>query len=74
MLGPTTYYFLDGAFYVPQNGAFAVVNPPPGLVVPALPAGANQVVINGNVIYQFNGFNYQPSLQDGVTVYTVSAS
>jgi uncharacterized protein DUF6515 len=48
------------------------VNPPPGIVVPDPPSGANQVVVNGNVYYQFNGFNYQPSIQDGVTVYTVT--
>jgi hypothetical protein len=70
--GPTTYYYLDGVFYVAQNNAFAVVNPPPGIVVPELPDGANQVVVNGNVLYQFNGLNYQPSIQDGVTVYTVT--
>ena len=72
VLGPTTFYYLDGDFYVAQNGGFAVVNPPAGIVVPTLPGGANQVVINGTVVYQFNGFNYQPSLQDGVTVYTVN--
>ena len=49
-----------------------MVNPPPGIVVPTLPAGATQVVINGTVVYQFGGFNYTPSLQGGVTVYTVT--
>ena len=74
VVGPTTYYYLDGVFYVSQDGAFAVVGPPPGIVVPALPSGASQVIVNGTVLYQFNGFNYQPSLQDGVTVYTVTPS
>jgi hypothetical protein len=72
VVGPTTYYYLDGVFYVPQANGFDVVNPPPGIVVPALPAGAAQVVINGTVVYQFNGFNYTPSLQGGVTAYTVT--
>jgi hypothetical protein len=71
-VGPTTYFYVDGVFYVAQPGGFAVVSPPPGIVVPALPTGAAQAVINGVVVYQFNGFNYQPSLQDGVTVYTVN--
>ena len=71
-VGPTTYYYLNGVFYVAQDDSFAVVNPPPGIVVPTLPTGAGQIVIDGNVCYQFNGFNYQPSIQDGVTVYTVS--
>lgn len=71
-VGPTTYYYLDGVFYVPQDDSFAVVNPPPGIVVPTLPTGAGQAIIDGVVCYQFNGFNYQPSVQDGVTVYTVT--
>jgi hypothetical protein len=72
VVGPTTFYYLDGDFYVAQDSSFAVVNPPPGVVVPTLPSDASQVVINGAVAYQFNGFNYTPSIQDGVTVYTVT--
>jgi hypothetical protein len=71
-VGPTTYWYLDGVFYVAQGNAFAVVNPPAGIVVPTLPSGAAQTVANGNVVYQFNGFDYQPSIQDGVTAYTVN--
>ena len=70
--GPTTFYYLDGVFYVSQPPNFAVVNPPPGIVVPELPAGASQIIINGQVCYQFAGLNYLPSVQDGVTVYTVT--
>ena len=70
--GPTTYDYADGIFYVAQNGGFTVVNPPPGIVVTELPTGAAQVVVNGNVCYQFNGFYYAPSVQDGLTVYTVT--
>jgi len=73
-VGPTTYYYLDGVFYVAQDDTFAVVNPPPGIVVPTLPTGATQAVIDGAVCYQFNGFNYLPSIQDGVTVFTVTPS
>jgi len=72
VFGPTTFYYLDGVFYVPQGNGFAVVNPPPGIEVPTLPAGATQVVISGAVVYQFNGFNYTPSLAGGVTVYVVT--
>ena len=70
--GPTTFYYLDGTFYVPQPNGFAVVNPPPGIEVATLPSGASQVVINGVVAYQFNAFNYTPSLAGGVTVYIVT--
>jgi hypothetical protein len=71
-VGPTTYDYLDGVYYVAQPNGFAVVTPPPGIVVPSLPTGAAQVVINGTVEYRFDGFNYQPSIQDGVTMYTVT--
>jgi hypothetical protein len=73
-VGPTTYYYLDGTFYIAQGDGFVVVAPPPGIVVPSLPDGANQVIVNGVVVYQFDGLNYAPSLQDGVTVYTVTPS
>jgi len=72
VIGPTTYYYLDGIFYIQQGDNFTVVNPPPGITVPLLPSGAQQLILNGSVTYQFNGFNYLPSLQDGVTVYTVT--
>ncbi len=71
-VGPTTYYYLDGMFYIQQDGGYAVVDPPSGIIVPSLPTGATQTVINDTVVYQFNGFNYTPSIQDGVTVYTVT--
>jgi hypothetical protein len=73
-VGPTTYYYLDGMFYVAQGNGFVVVDPPPGIVVPSLPTGASQTLINNSVVYQFDGFNYTPSIQDGVTVYTVTPS
>jgi len=73
-VGPTTYYYLDGMFYIPQGDGYAVVDPPSGMIVPYLPTGASQTVIDNAVVYQFNGFNYTPSIQDGVTVYTVTPS
>jgi hypothetical protein len=71
-VGPTTYEYLDGVFYIQQGNGLVVVNPPPGIVVPTVPTGATQVIVNGTVVYQFNGFNYTPSIQGGVTVYTVT--
>ena len=73
-VGPTTFYYLDGVFYVAQGDGYVVVTPPAGVVVPDLPDGANQVVINNAVVFQFNGLNYTPTLQDGVTAYLVTPS
>ena len=72
--GPTTYYYLDGTFYVAAPNGFAVVSPPPGIVIPDLPDGAAQEIINGSVVYQLNGLNFTPTLDGGVTAYTVTPS
>jgi len=39
-------------------------------MVTVLPAGANQVVVNGIVYYQYGGIHYRPAFQNGVTIYT----
>ena len=68
--GPTTYYYFNGTYYVQQGTAFVVVAAPVGITVTALPAGANQVIIDGVVHYQHGGIYYRPAFQNGVTVYT----
>jgi hypothetical protein len=70
--GDGTYYYIDGVYLVAQDNGYAVINPPFGIVVPVLPSAATQLVFKGVVFYQFNGYNYTPSIQDGVTVYTVT--
>jgi hypothetical protein len=47
-----------------------VVNPPIGVTVVAVPPGATQVTVNGQVYFLANGIHYQPVMQNGVTVYT----
>ena len=41
--------------------------------VATLPAGANQVVVNGVVYYQHGGIHYQAAFENGVIVYTTVA-
>ena len=53
-----------------QGTTFVVVNAPIGVEVPALPAGAGQVVVSGTVYYAHGGIYYRPAFQNGVTVYT----
>jgi hypothetical protein len=54
---------------VQQGDQFVVAPPPIGVVVPELPPGAVQVVVNGQAAYQFNGIYYMPVFVNGVTQY-----
>jgi hypothetical protein len=56
-VGPATYYYAGGAFYVQQPARFAVVPAPLGVTVAELPPGAALVVING-VVYHLAGAIY----------------
>ena len=69
--GPLVYYYAGGAFYQQQPQGFVVIPPPIGVTIPALPAGAVPVVINGVEYYQAGNAYFLPSMQAGVTVYTV---
>ena len=69
-MGPATYYYAGGAFYVQQPQGFAVVTPHPGITVTTLPPGATSVNINGALFYQADGAYFQPMIQGGITVYT----
>jgi len=71
-VGPTTYYYAAGAFYLQQPNGFAVVAAPLGVNVTMLPPGAASVVINGTLYYLANNSYYQPVIQGGVTVYVAA--
>jgi len=64
-----TYYYAGGAFYVQQGPQFVIVAPPVGVTVPQLPPGAAQVVVNGQVAWQFDGIYLRPVFVNGVTMY-----
>lgn len=61
------YHFHKGIWYRPVGSRFMVVAPPPGLRVPALPAGAVVVTIGGIPYYRYGGVYYVHD-QDGYRV------
>ncbi len=69
VLGATTYYYLDGAYYLQQGTAFQVVPTPIGIVVPVLPVGALSTTINGQSYFQFKGEFYQSVISNGMMGY-----
>ena len=65
--GSVPYYYAGGVFYVEEAGGYVITAAPMGVTVPELPPGANQVNLNGNIAYQFNGTYFQPVFVNGVT-------
>ncbi|WP_051445364.1 DUF6515 family protein [Desulfocurvus vexinensis] len=53
-----TYAFVDGLFYLPGSGGFAVVTPPVGLVIPVLPPGCTVVMVGPRTYYRAQGVYY----------------
>jgi hypothetical protein len=40
--GGIRYQYFNGAFYAPRAGGYAIVAPPPGIIVPGIPQGYAQ--------------------------------
>jgi hypothetical protein len=85
--GKQSYFYESGLFYRShRQREYIVVPPPSGIVVYALPAQYNQVVIDGTVYYTYNGVYYSrvaqgyqvvpppPVVVDAATVSAVSTS
>lgn len=60
------YYYYYGTFYFKPSGAkeYLTVVPPMGAQIDALPEGYNEVVINGEQLYEFEGIYYKPIVND----------
>lgn len=52
------YSFVDGLFYLPGSGGFAIVTPPVGLVIPVLPPGCTVVMVGPRTYYHAQGVYY----------------
>jgi hypothetical protein len=72
--GPDLYYYYGGAFYAPYDGGgYQVTTPPLGAAVPALPDGAQSIVINGQQYFEFNGVYYTQTVDgNGKKMYVVA--
>ncbi len=56
------YYYDNGMFYQDEGDpqGYIAVDPPIGVIINALPAGAMQTIVNGVVYYVYNGIYYVP--------------
>jgi len=72
--GADLYYYYGGVFYRPtDDGGYEVAVPPVGAAVPALPKGAQSIVIDGKQYYELNGVYFEQSTDDkGKTIYVVA--
>ncbi|MFI5160886.1 MAG: DUF6515 family protein [Sphingobacteriales bacterium] len=72
--GADLYYYYGGVFYRPNDdGGYEVAVPPVGAEVPALPRGAQSIVIDGKQYYEYNGVYFQQGTNDkGKTIYVVA--
>ena len=68
-MGQDTYYYSDGAFYqkVIRDQVYIVVPPPIGAVVYNIPQGYGLMLIDGILLYEFQGVFYKRIL-DGFKV------
>lgn len=60
------YRYLNGVFYEPYNSGYRVIPPPPGVYVPSIPNGFQQVMVGDDTYYYYggaffvrNGTNYE---------------
>ncbi len=61
-VGPVMYYYYGGTYYrqIPHADEYEVIRPPIGSTVPSLPDDYNEVIRNGESLYEVNGILYRP--------------
>ncbi|MDD2382829.1 MAG: hypothetical protein PHN18_01425 [Sulfurospirillaceae bacterium] len=57
--GGITYYYHEGIFYHPSRGAYIVVNPPLGMIVPSLPMGYSMVRVYNRDYFFYDNIYYE---------------
>ncbi|MGM0664721.1 MAG: DUF6515 family protein [Thermodesulfobacteriota bacterium] len=58
-VGPRTVYHHRGTFYQRGRSGYVVVQPPIGIVIPALPSGFSITAFGGNTFFSFGQVTYQ---------------
>lgn len=57
--GGMSYYYHEGLFYHPHRGAYVVVNPPIGMIVPTLPLGYSMVRVYNRDYFFYDNVYYE---------------
>lgn len=55
-----TYYYDDGTFYSKKGRKYEVIQPPIGVVVPVLPSGFEEFILEGETFYRVEDTLYKP--------------
>ncbi|MEM9314709.1 MAG: DUF6515 family protein [Pseudomonadota bacterium] len=55
----SSYFLADGTFYLASGGAFVVTQPPLGMILPSIPAGAVEVEGSHRLMYRYRGVLYR---------------
>ena len=60
-IGSNPFYYYEGTYYtpIPQSNQYQVTKPPVGTIVPSIPEDYNEVVRNGENLYEVNGILYK---------------
>lgn len=64
VIGPSTYYYYYGTYYVNVNNEYEVIKAPIDAEIDSLPDGYNTIDVNGNEYYELDGIYYLPSLNE----------
>ncbi len=62
-----TYYYDDGTFYNKKGRKYEVIQPPIGVIVPVLPSGFEEFILEGETFYKVEETLYKP-VPDGFEV------
>lgn len=67
------YYYSNGVFYVriENSESYKVVLPPVGTIVPTLPKGANETMIDDKIYYQYESVIYKQVMVENIVKYEV---
>jgi hypothetical protein len=57
--GGSNYYYHEGLFYHPSRGAYIIVNPPLGMIVPILPVGYSMVQVYDRDYFFYDNIYYE---------------
>ena len=75
VIGPRVIFYAGGVFYQEQDGQtdeYEVIEPPVGTIIYNLPEDAEEVTVDGNPYYEYDGVLYQQVSTDEDKSYEVA--
>ncbi|WP_375587343.1 DUF6515 family protein [Flagellimonas aurea] len=71
--GGNPYYYANGVFYVriEDSESYKVVVPPIGTIVPSLPEGARETMIDDKIYYEYEDIIYKRVMIENIVKYEI---